>query len=987
MLAHRANGAFVCLRCELHALRPRPRPRLPPSTALAALAAYTRFYASSPRPRDALDGLEPQASDSAQDPNAEPTIKTAPDRPQRKRAVRGRAVLGNMTSLGTEANILVLGEVERRKPKEVDRPPPKAAAPIDIEAPSLLASLQQDSSPLSPEEITKQIDSLRPSESNSRTEPHRLTRRAFVKVTRALCKGFTAKQLSSYYAAAKNLTQKRLRRHLANAVKPKQPDSCGPVARTPWQPTSGRSNTRMDIRLPGLDVLHQTNRAPLTKDAVADGILRHIWRVELLEEVEGVGQLELSLRPWQLQLLLNTGRDKATLDAVARTRKAKIQVHRAHNVVRITADKNAAEYAANDIEDALRNAESVMIPFKGWNAQLDDPRVDPIVKNEKRSGTTDVARVFAQNDLDHVSELTRTNISLANGNSGLQIRGFDLASINEAQQYLLRLLPVKNHVKRTYDTKKIDADVGDCYLVPAVHEPKSLDYSYRDVALGRWSLPIPRVRKTSAGSDGHEAVKPETTQANVEEPEEPKEPKHIFDSRVHRVVSKIHRRPDPHRSTLERIGSWAETEFRISAEFGQALFPLASPDPKSIAVTLDTPGRELPFQPMLPGLANFLATSNIELKKRTETPALLYEFVPAPGQKGFKRDQQFPTLHIQMRPHRDKRGCVLHKLSLGLPWKDHVHDVLLPDKATDVRFRRYERLRFDVSGHDDTNVTEWVDAVRANIASGERLTAPSLCLRIPRWTVPNHKSDEPELPDSEGMLTVNYLFTSVQVRQSAIGSLGETRFSYTTMQSDSMGASGGGVNVYPLDNSSGSSSEDKDDINAFVRNSFKIADMITRASASRRPIPKVLTPSEGRKPRDMQSERKLRRAALQQNLEQDAEDDIVTASDEGVAEANSAMEQEYELEPTLHQVTTEVDDGDLAQPSEPLQALDGQASSVSDELIESAESPGTADTVTTDAEHTDAEHTDAEPTDAEPTDAEPIDTTPSSEDVQNQPKP
>ena len=938
MLAHRANGAFVCLRCELHSLRPRPRLRLPPPPSTAR-AAHTRFYASSPRPRDALDGPEPQANGSTQE-NGERTLKITREQPPRKRQVGGRAVLSNMTSLGTEANILVLGDVRRRRPRvEVDSPP-EAAAPIELEAPRLLASLDQDRSLLSPEEITKQIDNLRPSETNSPTEPHRLTRRAFVKLTRALCKGFTVKNLKSYYAAAKNLSRKRLRRHLADAVKGKQSDTGGPVARTPWQPTSERSNTRMDIRLPGLDVLHQTSRAPITKDAVADGILRHIWRVELLEEVEGVGQLELSLHPWQLQLLLNPGRDKATLDVVARTRNTKIQVHRAHNVVRITADKTAAEFAANDIEDALRNAESVTIPFEGWDARLNDPRVDPIKKNSKRSSTTDVARVFTQNDLDHVSQITRTSISLASGNSGLQIRGFDLASINEAQQYLLRLLPVKNHVKRTYDAKKLDADIGGCYLVPAVHEPQSLDYSYRDVALGRWSLPIPRIRKTSAGADGHEAAESETTESIAEEP---KEPKHIYESRVHRVVSKMTRRPDHPGTTQEMNGSRVETDFRIYAEFGQALFPLASPDPKSIAATLDTPGRELPFQPMLPGLASFFATSNIDLEKRTNTPALLYEFVPAPGQKGFKLDEQFPTLKIHMRPYEDKRGCVLHKLSLALPWKDHVHDVLLPDKATDVRFRRYERLRFDVRSHDDANVAEWVKTVRANILSGERLTAPSLCLRIPRWTVPGYKPDESELPDPEGMLTVNYLFTGVQVRQSAIGNLGKNQFSYTTMQSDSMGASGGGLSLYPPKNPSGDSSEDKDIIDAFVRESFNIADMITRASANRLPVSKVLTPSMERKPRDMRSDRKIRRAALQQNLEKGAE----------------------------------VDGGDSAQLSESLQSLDENALSVSDEPMKPTQ-PSTP---------TDVELVDVELVDPEPVKAESTSTATATEDVQNQPKP
>jgi hypothetical protein len=1009
MLARRANGAFVCLRCQLHAARPSPRLRLLPTTAPAA---HARFYASSPLPHDALSKVDAQgdgidnASANAnastdtdtptnapeKDHNVEPASKITsintpetdhnvapalkitrdwPQKPKPHKAKRGRAVLSNMTSLGSEANILVLGDVGRRS-KKADLPPPEPIAPIEIEAPNLLKSLQRDSPPPSPEEINKQIDILRPSESNSPSEPHRLTSRAFVKLTRSLCKGFTAKQLSGYYAAAKNLSQKRLRRHMADAVKPKQPDINAPIARTRWQPTD-KPNPRMDIRLPGLMALDHNSSAPptnktpiksrpLTKEALADGIIRNIWRVELLEEVEGNGQLELSLRPWQLHLLLNAGRDKATFETIASTRKAKLQVHRGDNVVRITADKNAAEFAANDIEDALRNAEMATVPMKGWNVHLYDPRLGP-AENKERFGTSDATRLFAQKDIDHVAELTRTDISLDIGHGALVIRGFDNTSITEAKQYLLRLLPTRDHVERTCDTEKIDAAIGDCFLVPAVHEPTSLDYFYRDMALGRWSLPTPRLRKAPTGSDAYETSKSEATEVNVGGL---KEPKHIYDNQVHEVVSKMQRQPK-RLTAPEKVGFWASgTEYSVSAEFGQALFPLAKPDPTSIAVALDTPGRKLPFQSTFPNMVNFLATSDIKLGKDLESD-LQYDFVPAPKQRGFKTGRRFPNLRIRMRTLRDGRQCQLAGISLGFPWQDHVHTVLLPDQATDVRFRRSESLGFDVDGHDDANINEWLEAVRANIVSGERLTAPSLCLQIPRWTVPYNRMDVPELLDSGKSLMVDYLFTGVRFHQTAIGTSEETGFSYSAIQSDSMGATGSGLRAYPPLNSSGGSSEDKDDMNAFVRRCLETADKMTQASASHRPVPKVSTPTEERKPRDMQSNRKIRRAALQQNMEEDAQDGVVAVSDEGPVEANSAVEQEDEPESTSSLDTTAAVADDLVQPPEQSQTIDEQASSAINELAESTEP--------------------IIPIDAAPVDTTPTDTAPVSEDVQNQPKP
>jgi hypothetical protein len=989
MLARRANGAFVCLRCQLHAPRPNPRLRLLPTTAPAARA---RFYASSPLPHDALSKVESLNDGDGhgnananvgvnadtdtlvnapdKDHNVAPALRITRDWPQKPKSQkpkpkRGRAVLSNMTSLGSEANILVLGDVGRRS-KQADRPPPEPIAPIEIEAPNLLKSLQRDSAPPSTEEINKQIDILRPSESNSPSEPHRLTSRAFVKLTRSLCKGFTAKQLSGYYAAAKNLSQKRLRRHLVDAVKPKESDTRAPIARTRWQPTD-KPNTRMDIRLPGLVALDYISSAPptnktptksrpLTKEALADGIIRNIWRVELLEEVEGNGQLELSLRPWQLHLLLNAGRDKATFETIASIRKAKLQVHRGQNVVRITADKNAAEFAANDIEDALRNAEMVMVPMKGWGVHLYDPRLDP-AENKERFGTSDLTRLFAQKDIDHVAELTRTDISLDIGHGALVIRGFDNTSITEAKQYLLRLLPTRDHVERTCDTEKIDAAIGDCYLVPAIHESTSLDYSYRDMALGRWSLPTPRLRKAPAGSDAYETSKSETTEVDVGGL---KEPKHIHDSQIHQVVSKMQRQPK-RLITPEKVGFWASgTEYSVSAEFGQALFPLANPDPTNIAVTLDTPGRKLPFQPTFPNMVNFLATSDIKLGKELESN-LQYDLAPAPKQRGFKTGRRFPNLRIRIRTLKDGRQCQLAGISLGFPWQDHVHTVLLPDQATDLRFRRSESLDFDVDGHDDANINEWVEAVRANIVSGERLTAPSLCLQIPRWAVPYNKMDVPELLDSGKSFMVDYLFTGVRFHQTAIGTSEEAGFSYSAIQSDSMGATSSGLRAYPPRSSSGGSSEDKDAMNAFVRKCFETAEKMTQASASHRPVPKVSTPTEERKPRDMQSDRKIRRAALQQNTEEDAQDVVLEASDEGSVEADSAVEQEGGAESTSPLDTTAAVEDELVQPPEQSQTLDGQASSAADELAETEKPILPIDTASTD-------------------------TAPVSEDVQTQPK-
>jgi hypothetical protein len=147
---------------------------------------------------------------------------------------------------------------------------------------------------------------------------------------------------------------------------------------------------------------------------------------------------------------------------------------------------------------------------------------------------------------------------------------------------------------------------------------------------------------------------------------------------------------------------------------------------------------------------------------------------------------------------------------------------------------------------------------------------------------------------------------------------------------------------------------------------------MTQASVSHRPVPKVSTPTEERKPRDMQSNRKQRRAALQQNMEEDGQDGVVAASDEGLVEADSAVEQEGEPDSTSPLDTTAAVDDELVRPPEQPQTPDEQASSAADELAEAEEPIMPVDTA---------------PADTTSTDTTSTDTAPVNEDVQNQPKP
>lgn len=421
----------------------------------------------------------------------------------------------------------------------------------------------------------------------------------------------------------------------------------------------------------------------------------------------------------------------------------------------------------------------------------------------------------------------------------MKIHGLDEASIAEAKRTLIRLLPFKESATRTIDTQKLDAAKQGSYLSPVYHETNSLDFNYRGLNLGRWALPVARTEQQKASQE-----KPEFTSS----------PEQSSHSIVNRVASLLMPPVDaaftgPESKPRNRqTGYWAlEPEYKVSADFGQALFPLELSDPNKVIEAASDSSRS-PFQPAIPGLGSLLASSEFQNISRTETPALLYDFIPSPDQKDLdgKVGPNFPRLFIQVRTGRDGNRPTIHKLSLG--FQERVHDVLLPDQAADIRFHRYGRLRFSSKSHHDKNVEEWSEAVRQNIESGGRLSAPSLTIDVPKWTIPGFPSD------ATGMLPVKYLFSGIQFRQSVTGRLLGTQISYSTVQSGKLGAKGGTLSAY---SEKLKGNEVEIQIRDFATKCVQLVDYISQAGAQTQPLRQVVLP------RNEYSARKQRRTALQ----------------------------------------------------------------------------------------------------------------------------
>ena len=389
MLAPRASNAFICIRCELQLAR-RRLPASPRRPSHANFSASTRRH-------DGADELEAQL----QAPTTGPRIRKEVQPLDRIRTRKGKVIretsarLGDLKTLGDDADILVLREIGEVKPAEEE--PAEKPEPADpIEVPDILASLEQDRFTLTPEEVRERLDSLRPKTDTDPDEPHFVSTVAFVKIVKSLTQGFTQRQLAHYYSAVKNIQHESYNKKLLKSLKEVDGTSKSLITRTEWQP----GTTTIKKRLPGVDVLQRPRSAPVSKLLLVDRIIRDLWRLVPLEEVEEPGEIELSLKPWHLALL-NLGSEETILNRISRNRKARLEIYQPHSVLRITADKNTAEYAANDVEEALQSTEVKKLQLKPWI---------PCLAKDKVPGDKKLATLYTQEDFDMVTSLTRASV-------------------------------------------------------------------------------------------------------------------------------------------------------------------------------------------------------------------------------------------------------------------------------------------------------------------------------------------------------------------------------------------------------------------------------------------------------------------------------------------------------------------------------------------------------------------------------------------------
>ncbi len=448
-----------------------------------------------------------------------------------------------------------------------------------------------------------------------------------------------------------------------------------------------------------------------------------------------------------------------------------------------------------------------------------------------------------------------------------------MEAVLEAERYLIKLLPVKDSSVYTTDTTMLDAAKKSAYLLPVYPGEDLIGSDLRNTQLGRWSLPL---------APKHEPQLEEKPEA-LKFSKFAKRPRNLVDH----TVAAIRGQNEQKTETRDAIGYWRDAPTsRLYAEIGQIVYPLEQTQADKDIVLAQSHCPRSGFLSKFPGLPNVLTSLDTYGNTRMLPPTLVYDFIPAPQQKRFKEHHTIPRLRIEMHTNW-KHGTLarLHKLELRL--QSHIHDVHLMDEAADVRFYHSKslQLRTHTESHkafwdQDKNVRKWTEAVTANISSGGRLYAPSLSISIPKWTVPGCDST------GKSSRIVDYLFAGVQFRQTILGHYKGMPIQYSTVQSGKFGFTGGQLLAFhdAYQRTSGKLLMDEISLRQFSETCFSLVSRMTAGATHVFPVSKKL------KPRHEDSERRLRRAAMQNGALADTDSDGMATAD-ALDEKSSHNEQ------------------------------------------------------------------------------------------------
>jgi len=328
MLAHLTSKGFVCLRCQLTLPRPTSLSFRSYPTSRATFSSSARH---SQGVKDALSVIEEhpkrstrtrrkshkpakpaqKARSLSQFDEPAPTTehshiagKLSP-RPiakvlhQRGYVIRSEKAPIGIKRLGDDAEILVLRGIEDAITPVGDSNP-VVVEEEDKSKSRFKAMIEEESVELDQEEINRQLDSLRLQHGLVLDEDTYIAQSEYVKLSGFLSHGFTVAQLMQYYAFKTGIENERVPDVLQGLIKSSEDDNKH-AQRSPWR----AGVTSLHSRLPSVAQMRKSKR--LNKTQLVNQIIRQVWRLVTVEEIEAAGELEITLKRYELLILAAGG--------------------------------------------------------------------------------------------------------------------------------------------------------------------------------------------------------------------------------------------------------------------------------------------------------------------------------------------------------------------------------------------------------------------------------------------------------------------------------------------------------------------------------------------------------------------------------------------------------------------------------------------------------------------------------------------------------
>jgi hypothetical protein len=688
----------------------------------------------------------------------------------RRQAVVSQRITRN--SLEKPSFVVVFRDVDG---KEKKLPKRDIAGVTPCTAPEIITS------PLmpTPEETIASIDALKPP-----TSPTLTDKAEYKRMMDTLLTGYNTVQLRDYlihsFARLKSFPS-----HISS------PDSVDEDIESQrigkWQAGTTSLEQRPKLKVEKKPSAHVKRR-------MAQNILRLAWQVIVTSEESKIGEIEITVKPWELQLLFDLKLDgkpsfQSLLSSEILVQNSEVRPYRPDNVIRITARRQDAE----DIARQLRR-----ILFSAKRLQLDLKTFTPLLG--QHGWPSKLEELFHDDDLNFVAETAGALIKRADDNV-LVVHAFSVSAGDDAQRLLLAHLkkPTPTSHNQVIDVVETMTDgqndgivSSELIAIPCTPDNDHLNRTHRHSNLARMAKPMAR-RDKNAASQPHTIAAPELNEGGSTVREKLAE---FIGQQLQAVESysegsrDIPNHPESYwgKSVRLRSQNWrahlckllrsADEEQVVGSNGGQvtSLIPVYEvPGIERLVSYFDSHQKAVRqrYRDRIPNRNTHESRRYMRTKIDPSLPNLVACFVPSPFTKaGAEIMTRLPTIELRFRlidpspPDGPEDDRVFEKKihpELRIQGVRAVLDqqfvsIPLVDEAVDVLFSRPTLMFADHNAMAaNTHVAEFIQQLReVFLADGKLSSTTEMPFMLPRWLVRGEKPSETSAVERD--VSVQYLF-------------------------------------------------------------------------------------------------------------------------------------------------------------------------------------------------------------------------------------